>query len=94
MFRDCPKAMKCTKNECESTHNVLMHDAESNFSPRKEENESSTGKIRRINQRRLVPHPCRTLKGFGAQTLKGFAYFRFPGLPDVRDFRTSATRKG
>ena len=34
MFRKCPKARKCTKPGCESTHNVLLHGAEKVFSVR------------------------------------------------------------
>ena len=32
MFRKSPKASKCTKPGCESTHNVLLHSAEKVFS--------------------------------------------------------------
>ena len=34
MFRKCPKARKCTKPGCESTHNALLHGAEKIFSVR------------------------------------------------------------
>ena len=33
-FRDCSKARKCPKPDCESTHNVLLHGAEKIFPPK------------------------------------------------------------
>ena len=33
-FRNCSKARKCPKPDCESTHNVLLHGAEKNFPPK------------------------------------------------------------
>ena len=34
IFGKCPKARKCTKPGCESTHKVLLHGAEKVFSPK------------------------------------------------------------
>ena len=42
MFRKCPKARKCTKPGCESTHNVLLHGAEKVFSVRSANKELNT----------------------------------------------------
>ena len=42
LSRNCPKARKCTKPECESTHSVFLHGAYHIFLERK--NKSSTGK--------------------------------------------------
>ena len=40
-FRNCPKARKCTKPGCDSTHNVLLHGAEKIFSVRSASKELS-----------------------------------------------------
>ena len=40
----CPKARKCAKLECESTHNVFLHGADRISRSEKKENKSSTGK--------------------------------------------------
>ena len=59
MFRKCPQTRKCTEPESEGTPRILLHGADRIFPPRKEENKSSTEKLRRKNQRRFVSTTCR-----------------------------------
>ena len=42
-FRNCSKARKCPKPDCESTHNVLLHGAEKIFPPKDTKNSSASG---------------------------------------------------
>ena len=44
MFRNCPRAWKCSEPEWESTHSFLLHVADPINPPRKEENKSFTAK--------------------------------------------------
>ena len=44
MFRNCPKAWKCSEPECKCTHNFLLPGADRIHPPRKEENKSFTAK--------------------------------------------------
>ena len=41
-FRKCQKARKCPKQDCESTHNVLLHGAEKVFPPKEADRSPST----------------------------------------------------
>ena len=41
-FRQCPKARKCTKEGCTSSHNTLLHGSERIFPPRRPTDERST----------------------------------------------------
>ena len=41
-FRKCQKAKKCPKQDCESTHNVLLHGAEKVFPPKEADRSPST----------------------------------------------------
>ena len=43
-FRNCSKARKCPKPDCESTHNVLSHGAEKIFPPKDTKSSPASGK--------------------------------------------------
>ena len=43
-FRNCSKARKCPKPDCESTHNVLLHGAEKNLSTKDTKSSPASGK--------------------------------------------------
>ena len=42
-FRNCSKARKCPKPDCESTHNVLLHGAEKIFPPKDTKSSPASG---------------------------------------------------
>ena len=42
-FRNCSKARKCPKPDCESTHNVLLHGAEKFFPPKDTKSSPASG---------------------------------------------------
>ena len=42
-FRNCSKARKCPKPDCESTHNVLLHGAEKMFPPKDSKSSPASG---------------------------------------------------
>ena len=56
MFRKSPKARKCTKPSCESTHNVLLHGAEKVFSVRSANKElNNSNKASHSNSNSTAP---------------------------------------
>ena len=64
MFRNCPKAWKCSEPECESTHNFLSPGADSIHPPRKEENNSFTAKASKGKPTLSCSATVQGVKGF------------------------------
>ena len=91
MFRKCPKARKCTKPDCESTHNVLLHGAEKVFSVRSANKELSNSNNASHSKSNSTAPPNRNKPQTSSSNVAGSpSYMKLTGLLPVLQLEISS----